>query len=211
MKKTGYIMWCIIFISFALAIALFPSMPEKMATHWNTAGEVDGYMPKIYGMFLMPFISLFLLGLFHLLPKIDPLKANIEKFRKYYDWFIVFMILFLLYIYILSLAWNIGARFDMGTMILPAMGLLFYYLGILMENAKRNWFIGIRTPWTLSSDKVWDSTHKIGAKLFKAAGILAFAGIFLGEYALFLVLIPIVLISFCLIVYSYWEYKKTEK
>jgi len=62
----------------------------------------------------------------------------------------------------------------MGQMMVPALGILFYYCGILIENAKRNWFIGIRTPWTLSNEKVWERTHKIGGKLFKIAGLIAF-------------------------------------
>lgn len=207
MKKES-IMWGIIIIFFVLAIVLYPALPDKIATHWNAAGEADGYMPKSSGLFFIPFLSLFLLGLFLLIPKIDPLKANIEKFRKYYDGFVVFLLLFLFYIYILSLVWNFGIRFNMTRMILPSMGLLFYYLGIMMENAKRNWFVGIRTPWTLSSDRVWDKTHKLASKLYKAAAAAALFGIFFDGNAIFLIIAPIVIANFYLIIYSYLEYRK---
>lgn len=158
------------------------------------------------GFFLL--CRFFLLGLFLLIPRIDPLKANIEKFRAYYDGFIIFLLLFMFYVHALTLVWNFGIRFNMTTALLPAMGFLFYYIGIVMENAKRNWFIGIRTPWTLSSDNIWDKTHKLGAKFYKAAGLAAILGIFFGKYALFFSLIPIIFVSLYLIVYSYLEYKK---
>ncbi len=183
-------------------------MPEKMASHWNYKGEVDGYMQKSVGLFLMPILSVVLFVLFSFIPKIDPLKSNIEKFRKYYDEFIVLIIVFLFYIYLLTIAWNLGIKFNMNQMIPPAIGILFYYSGILIENSKRNWFIGIRTPWTLSSDNVWDKTHKIGGKLFKVSGIISLLGIFFGDYSMFFLLVPIIASSIYVTIYSYAEYRK---
>ena len=177
MKKSYLVIIVLILISFGLGTYFFPQMSDKMASHWNFRGEVDDYLPKFWGLFLMPVVSLGLFLLFLLIPKIDPLKANIEKFRKYFDGFIVLIMVFLFYIYLLSIVWNLGKRFDMSRMMIPALGILFYYCGILIENAKRNWFIGIRTPWTLSNEKVWERTHKIGGKLFKIAGLIAFLGI----------------------------------
>ncbi len=83
-------------------------------------------------------------------PKIDPLKSNIAKFRGYYDDFILFIAAFLLYIHGLTIAWNLGFEFDMAKMIIPAMAAVFWFAGALMKNSKRNWFIGVRTPWTIS-------------------------------------------------------------
>ena len=182
-----------------------------MASHWNFQGEVDGYISKFWGLFLMPFISVGLFLLFVFIPKIDPLKVNIEKFRKYFDWFIVLIALFLFYIYLLTVFWNIGSRFDMGQFTIPALGILFYYCGVLIENAKRNWFIGIRTPWTLSSDSVWEKTHKIGGKLFKIAGIIAVFGIFFPNYTFLFVLIPVISVAIYTAAYSYFEYQKELK
>jgi len=186
-------------------------MPDKMASHWNAQGEVDGYMSKFWGVFLMPTVSVGLFLLFLLMPKIDPLKANIEKFRKYYDGFIVMMIAFLFYAYALTIAWNLGFVFNMTQFMMPAMGLLFYYIGILTEKAKRNWFIGIRTPWTLSSEKVWNKTHNIGGKLFKAVGVIALLGIFFPKQMLFFVFFPVIFVAGYLIVYSYVEFQKEKK
>ncbi len=210
-KKTIIISLLIILLSFIIGIYFYPQMDDLMASHWNARGEVDGYMSKFWGLFLMPFVSTGLLLLFILVPKIDPLKANIEKFRKYFNIFIVLIILFLFYIYLLTIFWNLGLRFSMNQFLPPALAILFYYVGILVEKAKRNWFIGIRTPWTLSSDKVWEKTHKIGGRLFKALGVITLLGIFFGDYAIILVLIPIILITVYTIIYSYFEYQKEVK
>ncbi len=200
-----------IVLSCAVGIYFFPQMPDKMASHWNFRGQVDDYMPKFWGLFLMPIISLAMFLMFLAIPRIDPLKANIDKFRKYFDIFIVLIILFLFYIYLLSIVWNLGFEFNMTRFLAPAFGLLFYYAGILVENAKRNWFIGIKTPWTLSSDKVWDKTHQLGGKLFKISGSIAFLGIIFPSYAVFLVIVPALLFTAYTVLYSYLEYRKEVK
>ena len=156
----------------------------------------------------MPFISLGLFLLFVLIPKIDPLKANIAKFRSHFDRFILVMFVFLFYLYLLTIFWNLGLRFNIIQFLTPAFGILFYCGGVLIENAKRNWFIGIKTPWTLSNDKVWEKTHKIGGKLFKSVGIIAFLGILFPNYALFFVLLPVIAVSIYTVAYSYFEHKK---
>ena len=162
MKKNNLTILVIILLSFIIGIYLYPQMPEKVASHWNARGQVDSYMSKFWGLFLMPLILAGLFPLFLLIPQIDPLKENIKKFRK------------------------------------------------LMKNAKRNWFIGIRTPWTLSSDRVWDKTHKIGGKLFKVAGLIALIGFFFLKHAIFFMIIPAILFSVYTIIYSYVEYQKEK-
>jgi uncharacterized membrane protein len=208
MRKSELIIVGIILLSFAVGIYYYPQMPEKVASHWNAHGQVNGYMSKFWGLFLMPIISVGLLLLFILIPRIDPLKSNIQQFRKYYDGFVVLIIVFLFYLYLLTIFWNSGYTFNMITFLAPAFAILFYYAGILIENAKRNWFIGIRTPWTLSSDKVWDKTHKIGGKLFKIAGILALLAIFFERYAILIIVVPVIIVSIYTVVYSYFEYQK---
>ncbi len=208
MKKSKTIILGIIILSFIIGAYFYPQMPDRVASHWNVQGEVDGYMSKFWGLFLMPIVSIGLLLLFILIPKIDPLKENIEKFRKYFDDFMVLMIVFLFYIYVLTLVWNVGLRFDMGQAIIPAIGSLFYYVGILLTNTKRNWFIGIKTPWTLSSDRVWEETHKVGGKLFKLAGIITILGLFFLKWLLWFVVVPVILFAVCTFIYSYFVYQK---
>ena len=203
---------------FAIALAAFivgacfyPYLPERMASHWNARGEVEGYMSKAWGTFLMPIVILGLGLLFMVIVRIDPLKANIAKFRKYYDGFIILFSVFLFCLNLWMLLWNVGYKFSAKVIIIVltiGVGLLIFYTGILCENAKRNWFIGIRTPWTLSSDLVWDKTHKVGAKLFKAMGIIILAGVFWPGYLCWFIIVPTVLVSVFLIVYSYVVYQK---
>ena len=96
MKRTTVLIIIIIFISFVAGLYLYPQVPDQMPSHWNTQGEVDGYMSKFWGLFLMPIISVAVLTMFLIIPKIDPLKANIQKFRKQFDSFIALSILFFL-------------------------------------------------------------------------------------------------------------------
>jgi uncharacterized membrane protein len=210
MNKIRLIVPVIIVLSFAIGFYLYPTAPELMASHWGYKGEVNGYMPKFWALFLMPIMSLVLYLVFLVIPRIDPLRWDKKEFTKYYDGFILVFELFLFYLYLLTVLWNRGARFDMTALLVPAMGILFYYLGVLIDNAQPNWFVGIRTPWTLSSPTVWQKTHKLGGKLFKAAGVLALLGVFAGELALFFVIFPIMVISLYLTLYSYLEYGKEK-
>ena len=211
MRKSEKTILGIILFSFIIGICFYPQMPDKMASHWNVQGRVDGYMSKFWGLFLIPFILAGLALLFVAIPRIDPLRANIEKFRKYYDGFIILFFIFMLSIYLQVILWNLGIKISPGVIVPIGVGILLFYIGILCENAKRNWFIGIRTPWTLSSERVWERTHRIGGKLFKIAGVIAFVGIIFQSYALFFILIPIISVVVYAIIYSYFEYQKEVK
>lgn len=211
MRKTIVIALGLVVISLASGVLLYPIMPDMVASHWNMHGDANGYSSKALGVFLMPALSALLLFFFLIIPKIDPLGKNIESFRKYYDGFILAFIAFMSYLYALVIMWNLGVRFNMSQALTPGFGLLFYYLGILTENAKRNWFIGIRTPWTLSSDIVWDKTHRIGGKLFKAAGGIALLGVLIPQYAIVLLVAPVLSAAIYSVVYSYVEYSRQNK
>lgn len=211
MRKSEIIILGIILLSLIISIYFYPQMPEKMASHWNAQGQVDGYMSKFWGLFLTPFMLAGLALLFIAIPRIDPLKANIEKFRKFYDIFIILFFVFLLSTHLQIILWNIGIEISPNVIFPIGLGLLFFYIGILCENAKRNWFIGIRTPWTLSNEVVWDKTHKIGGKLFKIAGVIALLGVFFQNYAFFFVIIPVISFSVYTIIYSYVQYQRETK
>jgi uncharacterized membrane protein len=198
-------------LSFLIAIYFYPQMPDIMVSHWNAQGQANGYMTKAWALFMLPVIFTIITVLFFLIPKIDPLKANIEKFKKYYYNFIALISLFFFYVYFLSILWNLGLKLDMSRLLPPALGILFYFCGVLVENAKRNYFIGIRTPWTLSSDAVWDKTHKLGGKLFKISGVITFFGIFFPKVSFFLLFATLLPFTVFIFIYSYFEYKKENK
>jgi uncharacterized membrane protein len=189
----------------ALSVALYNRLPDPMASHWGVDDRVNGTTSRFWGAYLMPLLALGMLGLFLLLPGIDPMRANIAKFRGSFNTFIALLMAFLLYIHVLSILWNLGVQgFRMSMALLPALGLIFIFAGVLIRNAKRNFFIGIRTPWTLSSDRVWDQTHRVGGPLFMLSGALALLGAFLpGATAYLLVIGPVLASSVFLVVYSY--------
>lgn len=198
----------LILASFLLGAYLYPMMPERMASHWDASGSVNGYMSKLWGLFLMPFISTILFLAFLVIPKIDPLGENIAKFRGHFDVFTLLLFGFLFYLYLLTLLWNLDYRFNIVKLMAPAIGLLIFYAGVLTKNARQNWFIGVRTPWTLSSESVWNKTNRLAGKLFKAAGILAMFGAVFPEQAILLILVPVILAAIYPLIYSYREYQR---
>lgn len=211
MRKVTAAITGLVLLSFILSIYFYPQVPDQMATHWDSQGEVNGYMSKFWGTFFMPLLITGLVILFLVIPKIDPRKENIEMFRKHYEGFRLVLIIFLVLVHLHILLWNTGTQISPNAVIPLGIGLLFYYAGVLTENAEQNWFIGIRTPWTLSSEKVWKRTNRLGGKLFRIAGITAFSGVFFPEYAIYFILVPAVIVVVITVVYSYLEYKKELK
>jgi uncharacterized membrane protein len=179
-----------------------------MASHWGIDGQVNGYVSKSFGIYFLPSLLIILYFLFRFLPKIDPYKKNFKEFQNYYNTFICLIFSFLFYIYFLTLSWNLGYRFNLVQLMSPALAVVFYYAGVLTQNAHRNWFVGIRTPWTLSSITVWQKTHKLGAILFKLTAVLSLFGTVLPQLAIYLILVPVILATITLFVYSYLEYQK---
>lgn len=194
-------------------IVLWNQLPDPMASHWGPSDQVDGYMSKFWGVFMMPLMTLGMMLLFLVIPNIDPLKANIAQFRDTFNLFITLIVAFMLYIYALTLRWNLGfTDFGMSKAMLPAMGILFFFIGYMLRKAKRNFFIGIRTPWTLSSDRVWDETHRVGSVLFMISGVFAFVGSFFGGMTAFWFLfVPVIGSTLITLVYSYMLYQRESK
>lgn len=201
----------IVLASYTVAGWFYSRMPEQIASHWGTDGQVNGYMPKFWGLFVMPFISTFIYLLFLAIPKIDPRAKNIQKFQPYFDNFIVVILGFLFYVYGLTIAWNLGYRFDFNILILPPFAVLFFYIGVLMEHAKPNWTIGIRTPWTLENPVVWEKTHLVSGKLFKGAALISLFGLLIPALSLFFIFIPILATSLFAVIYSYVLFRKIGK
>lgn len=211
MRKSYFFTFAIILFSLLAAIYFYPLMPSKMATHWDYLGQADGFSTRAFGMFFMPILLLIMLQLFVFLPQIDPLKHNIKKFEKYFNWFIVSIVGFMTYLQILVIAWNLGLHFNFVIYILPAFAGLFYGAGILMENTKRNYFIGFRTPWALHDDAIWEKTNKMGGRLFKVAALIGILGLWFQTYAFLFMIGPIMAFSVFVFVWSWWEWKRTGR
>ena len=201
----------LIMSSFLISMYLYPYMSEQMPTHWNAQGQIDGYMHKFWALFMIPLISSASVLLFYFIPKIDPLKKNIAKFKSHYDGFIVIFTAYMFYIYVLTVIANFKPNLNFTKLMIPAFGVLIFYTGSFLKSAKRNWFIGIRTPWTLSHDKVWEKTHSVGGLLFKLSGIISLFGILFEKYAVLFIMVPIMSVSVFLIVYSFVLYQRVNK
>ncbi|WP_276300921.1 SdpI family protein [Halorussus lipolyticus] len=195
-------------LSAVLSALAYPEMPAEMATRWGASGEVNGQTPKLVALSLLPGLSALLLGAFAVLPRIDPLGENVAQFREQYDTFVVLMLAFLAYLNLVVVAANAGYEFEIAQALAPAIGTLYYYVGVLSAHAERNWFVGIRTPWTISSDEVWERTHERVAPLFKLAGVVAVFAALVPAYAELLLAAPVAGVALYATVYSFFEYRR---
>lgn len=211
-RKTFFILCALLLASAAASAVFYPAFPEAYVSHWNASGEADGTMSKTVGAFFVPGLMLVFLGLYALVPRVDPLRENLEKFRKDYDLLWLALFVFFAYVHGMTVLWNLGTRFGFVRWMTPAFAGLWYVLGIVLSRARRNWFVGIRTPWTLASDDVWNDTHAFGAKLFKATAVIALLGIVLpASQVLWFILLPVILTSVATVLYSYLSWRKRAK
>jgi uncharacterized membrane protein len=211
MRKSQIALWAIVIAAFAVSFYFEPQAPDRMVTHWGVDGQPDGYMDKVWGLFLIPCMMAGLSLLFKIIPNIDPLKANVEIFRGYFDVFVVLIMVFLLNIHVIALLWNVGMELSISLLVSIWLAVIFYVAGVLMKKSKRNWFIGVRTPWTLSSDRVWDKTNQRAGTLFQVAAPLMMLIFLLGDW-FFLVFIALIgVLGFYIVAYSYSEYQKEQK
>lgn len=201
----------LILLQFMIGIYLYPRMPERMAVHWGPTGEADGYGSRFTALLLIPLTSALMYPFFMALPRLDP-AGGIKQFQGAYDWFTSGFVGFMSYLYGLTVLWNLGWRFSMTRLLTPALGVLYIGIGFMLDKARFNWFVGIRTPWTMSSVEVWDKTHRLGGRMFKVCGLLGLLGVFFqGWVALTLMIGPILLGSLYLVYYSYREHVKLGK
>ena len=208
MRRAVWFSVALVGVQILAALYLYPMMPERVAIHWGLSGEADGYGSRFLGLFMIPVISLLLLPFMLALPRLDP-SGGIERFRGGYDWFVFGFLAYMAYVQGLTVAWNLGWRFSFMRMLAPAMGMLFAGIGVLLRGARLNWFMGIRTPWTMMSEEVWDRTHDVGSRLFMASGALAALGALTdGWLALALMVAPVMVSAIYLIYYSQREYQR---
>jgi len=225
MRKSEWFLIIMVVVFFATGAWFYPQLPAQVASHWNAAGQVNGSMSRALGAFLLPIIFIILATLLFAIPRIDPRRENIAKFRRYYDWFVAAFAVFFYYIYLLTLLWNLGggsgasggvgsgvAPFNLSAAIIPPLAGLIYIIGMILPHTEPNWFIGIRTPWTISNDAVWHKTHQAGGWAFRASGVIALAGIFFAPaVAIWFLVAPLIVSAVGLVIYSYVLYERGRK
>ena len=199
----------LIAVAFGVSLAVYGRLPDQVPVHWNWRGDVDRYGSRLEGAFLLPVIALLLWGVMRGLPKIDPRRANYEKFSGTYDIVISAVVTLLVALHLLVLGYALGLPIPL-TRVIPAMvGILLMVIGNVLPRARSNWWIGIRTPWTLSSDRVWQETHRVGGYLMLASGaLMLIAAALPSPLTVWIGLGALITSSVASIVYSYFSWKK---
>jgi uncharacterized membrane protein len=154
------------------SLYFYAHFPERVPTHWNFRGEVDGWSSRTVGAFMIPAMLAGMYFLFLGIPYLDPKRERYAEFRKVYHIFKAAIIFILAGIYYIASLNALGYKLPVENWTPIAIGLLFIALGNYFGKIKPNWFMGIRTPWTLSSEEVWNKTHRFGGKMFIFSGLL---------------------------------------
>jgi uncharacterized membrane protein len=190
---------------FATAAIRWGSVPDRIPIHWNAAGEVDGYGGRFAGLLLEPLMTLGMYLLIKYIPRIDPARKNYASFAGTYLLIRVVFVVYLAFVYgVTNLAIGREKAVAADRLIIGAVGVLFMVLGGAMGKIRPNWFAGIRTPWTLTSKLSWVKTHRMGGRVFIAAGAISLIGAFFeGSTAVYAMLVVLLGGTAFLIVYSY--------
>jgi uncharacterized membrane protein len=206
--------WISLLIVVAAVVAsavAYPNLPTTIATHWDMLGRPNGWSSRVWGGWVMPIVLLATYALMRALPAIDPRGSNYAKFDGAFEGIIVSIMLFMLGLHIIILRAALGYPVAMQRVVPVGIGVLFVVIGNLLPRARPNWFVGIRTPWTLSSDRVWEKTHRIGGHVFVAGGILIVLGALAMQQWAHIVLIAVILAcTATVLVYSYIEWKREQ-
>ncbi|MCI8599498.1 MAG: DUF1648 domain-containing protein [Lachnospiraceae bacterium] len=194
MKKQTLFLLILCILSFVGHLFIFPMMPDVVPSHWDLNGEINGYSNKLSTIFIA-LLPLFMLLLFHFIPRIDPRGENYKKHQKAYDVFCTIMVLFLIVALWISNAAIFGYDIHMEQFVPIGVGIILLVSGNYMPQIRINYTLGIKTPWTLDNEWVWKKTHEMAGIVFCVTGILmilcgflhtswmskvSFAGILLG-------------------------------
>lgn len=192
-----------------LGVVTYPMLPDEIIIHWGAGGVPDGFGSKLTGVMLMQLVQFIMLGIYVIIPRIDPEK-KISTSTGYYSNLMNLMLGYFMFFNVLFITQNLGYEYNMTSVMMPAVGILLFLIGGILGKAEPNWFVGVRTPWTLSNDEVWRTTHEKSSKMFKIWGLIAIAGVLYPAASVW-VLVSVILVSIVyLFVFSYREYQRLE-
>jgi immunity protein, SdpI family len=201
----------IVVAAFIASAVVYPRLPARIPTHWDLSGQPNEWSNRIWGAWVLPVFLLGMWALVQILPRIDPRGSNYAKFGGAFEAIIISVMLFMLALHIVGLRASLGYPVQMQRIMPIGIGILLVVIGNLLPRARPNWFVGIRTPWTLSSDRVWEKTHRFGGRVFVAGGILlTIAGFLWAEWAHVVLVTVVALCTIAVLVYSYLEWKREQ-
>jgi len=205
----------LLLLMYALSAYLYPQLPDQIPTHWNAQGEIDDYSGKFSGSLLLPIVATFIYALFLIIPKIAVYRRNIVEFGDYYWGLKTVFMMFMASMHIVILLASLGFAGRIDLFVIVAVAALLYYVGYTLNHIKRNYFIGVRTPWTLADDRVWKKTHEFSAKAFKTFAVLSVLTLLFQPHTFKIYIALIILLILAVFLYSYLVYRKlnpnTEK
>jgi uncharacterized membrane protein len=211
MTRKYYIISFALVVSCLLATAvLYPHLPSRIPTHWNGAGQVDGYGAKWTLFVLDPGIMLGMMGLMAALPWLSPRHFEVEPFRSTYLYIMVVFVAYLALIHALILWAAVSGRTHIDKAIMGGVCLLVVLLGNVMGKVRRNFYIGIRTPWAIADERVWNATHRLGAKTMVLGGLIGLI-LALAGAAPWGCIVPVLAGAFVPAIYSLIYYKQLER
>lgn len=210
-KYVSWLKFIIVLLMFISGLVSYQYLPDILPTHWNFAGEADGFGPKEIYVWLFPGIGLGMLVLFWLLPKLDPKKEKYSKFADVWEIMQTVIVAYFAYMYFVSIYAAIVPDVNVSVYVLTGIGVLFIILGNFMGKIRQNYFIGIKTPWTIANEDVWNKTHRLGGWCFVLAGLIYIFQAFTGIITVWLFGFSIVLALLVPIFYSYAIFPKGKR
>lgn len=181
----------------------------RIPVHWGIDGAPDRFGSKLEALIALPAVAALITLLLLALPWIDPRRANLEASAKFWNVVAIAVVALLAYVHVLLVAGALGKHIDMMNAMIPALSLLFVVIGNYLSKTRSNWFAGVRTPWTLSSDYSWEKTHRWSGRLFVLSGI-AGLGAWLAagaETAMAVIVAALLVTTIAAIVMSYVFWK----
>jgi uncharacterized membrane protein len=211
MKPARTLIVSAVFVAIAVGVAiwLYPHMPVRVATHWGASGQPDGYSPRFWAVAMWPLLIFALAALTVVLPRISPKRFEMESFAGVYCVLMLVIQGVMLVLGITAMLAGAGHAVPIATIAPLGVGVLLMVLGNYMGKLRRNFFMGIRTPWTLASEAVWERTHRLAGWVYVLAGavmvVLGLAGAMAG-WALAAVVVVLLIPHVC----SYFIYRRLE-
>lgn len=200
----------VILATLAATIVAYPQLPATVPLHWDIQGQVNGWGSK-WTLFLFgPGMMLFIVLLFAALPWLSPKKFEVDSFRATYLYMMVVLVALLAYFHVLIVTAALGLAIDVSRAIEGGLCLILALLGNVMGKVRRNFFVGIRTPWTLASEPVWNMTHRFAAKTLFAGGLLGLIAVILRA-PFWLPIAAIIIAALIPAAYSLVFYKRLER
>ncbi len=208
--KDDWLIVVLILASFAAGIVLFPFLPDYVPSHWNIQGQIDRYSSKQWGAFGIPTMTMIIYLLMVVTPNLDPKRENYQRFKNTYKLLKFAITAFLVFLHVIILVSSLGYQVPIGNLVSVLIGFLTIIIGNVLGKIKHNYFVGIKTPWTLASEEVWKSTHRLASRIWVLAGlVIVVAGITLTAMSIFVVLIASLAAAVIVpTIYAYLKYRE---